>query len=110
MRERSVPHIMQQCSQADLLLLLSRQVDREAFRDHACKVHGAENMFEPCVVRSWVDKFRPRQLPDPTQPLDGQRVDDLPFNFCNSDVPVNWILDEAPKLLSRTQLDITIER
>lgn len=56
-------------------------------------------MFEASMVSRGVYVLRAGQLPNSTQPLHGESIDNVPFNFSEPNVTVDWVLDEAPKLL-----------
>ena len=55
-------------------------------------------MFESCMVRGWVDILGAGQLPNAAEALHSVRVDDVFFDFSQSNVPINGVFDESPEL------------
>ncbi|MCY1372073.1 hypothetical protein D9M69_592540 [compost metagenome] len=72
MRERAVPHIMQQDSQQGSFFFCGRDHYPFVFQGVESlihQVHGAQSMLKPAVDSARIDQFGQAQLPDPAQAL-----------------------------------------
>ena len=84
-------NVVQQGSQSyEATMLL---VDVELLAQFSRDVDNTERMLGARVHRAWIDQMCHRQLPDPPEPLEDRRVDDVALASFDADEPVNGVAE-----------------
>src|ERR1700752_96219 len=95
MRERSVPHVVEESGYPQLLdvVVVETCLAGDGLADEACHVHRPDHMLEPAVNAARIDQGCPRKWVDPSKAFDEDRVDKLSLFLGDFDVAVNRVSD-----------------
>jgi hypothetical protein len=65
-------------------------------------------MFEPGVVRAWIDEIREPELTYVPEPLERRSIEEPPHRLVHLDIPVHGVLDDLHGI--RTLVAIKVYR
>src|SRR5438477_11353837 len=93
MREWPVPHVVEEGGYPQLLdvVVVEAGLARDRLPNQARHVHRPDYVLEPAVHAPRIDQIGPRELVNPSQALDENRVNQLSLLLGDFDVAVDWV-------------------